>query len=142
MATTIKNAEQYQLAAVNIAARARTDKTFYAALLRDPVNTLKLEGIGTDAAHELLSEDAFTRSRIGEAADGNNVSCICASNQGCCVTCWVVTNSNAPTQNVLNNPLLVNFGGADPALRVTPERAQLVSRLVDQGHLFPNLNLK
>jgi hypothetical protein len=139
MATTVTNAEQYQLAAVNIAARARTDKTFYAALLRDPVNTLKLEGIGVEAVHELLSEDAFTRSRIGAAADCNNVSCICASNQGCCVTCWVVTNSNQPIQTVLNNPLIVDFGGLDPTLRVTPERAQLVNRLVDRGHLFPNL---
>jgi len=139
MPNTVRNAEQYQLAAVNIAARARTDKTFYASLLRDPVSTLKLEGIGVEAVHELLSEDAFTRSRIGNAADCNNVSCICASNSGCCVTCWVVTNSNQPIQTILNDPLRVNFGGLDPALRVTPERAQLVNRLVDKGHLFPGL---
>ncbi len=134
----IRNPEQYQLAAVNIAARARTDRTFYETLLRDPVTTLKSEGFGTDAVRELLSEDAFSRDRVS-ASGGCEQSCLCASNQGCCVTCWFVTSSTRSIQSVLDNPNLVNFGGLDPALQVNPNRAQLVNRLVDKGHLFPNL---
>jgi hypothetical protein len=135
----IRNPEQYQIAAVNIAARAKTDRTFYQSLLRDPVATLKREGLGSDAVRELLTEDAFSRTRMGGTQNDCTVSCICASDSGCCVTCWIASTGKRKIETLLDNPNLVQFGAADPALRVSPSRAQLVSRLVDRGHLFPTL---
>jgi hypothetical protein len=134
----IKNPEQYQIAAVNLAARAKTDRGFFENLLRDPAITLQREGYGTDAIRELLSEDAFARTRIGTQSSCEN-SCICASDSGCCVTCWIASTGRRGVETLLDNPALVRFGAADPALRVSPNRAQLVSRLIDKGHLFPTL---
>lgn len=134
----IKNPEQYQNAAVSLAARARADRGFYQSLLRDPVKTLQKEGFGGDAVRELLSEDAFARNRIGTQSGCEN-SCICASDSGCCVTCWIASTGRKTMETLLDNPGLVRFGALDPALRVSPNRAQLVSRLIDKGHLFPTL---
>jgi len=135
----IRNPEQYQLAAVNLAARAKTDRSFYQNLLNDPVATLQREGFGNDVVRELLTEDAFARGRLGTKSSGCDNSCICASDSGCCVTCWIASTGKRKIETLLDNPNLVQFGAADPALRVSPSRAQLVSRLVDKGHLFPTL---
>jgi hypothetical protein len=131
---TVKTVADYQLAAATIASHVHQDPAFAAQVRADPVKALTAAGLQGDALRELVSEDAWLRSMAGNALarEGCSFSCLCASSGGCCVTCWLGTNSRKSSALDFN---LVHFGAPDPTLRVSPQRQKLLDSLVTSGHI-------
>ncbi len=123
----VRTPTEYQLVAARIASRASKDRQFRERITRDPVRTLKQLGIGQDAVRELIMEEQGLRDRFASSAASLScevVSCICTSS--CCLSCWVTTGLGGGS---------FTFGESDPGIPVSPERAKLLTRLVERGHI-------
>jgi hypothetical protein len=122
----ITTVQDYQFAAAQLATRVRQDAAFRQQILRDPLGTLKAAGLGSDAIRELVHEDTFLRQRISAAEMGDDctgVSCICTSS--CCVTCWFTDFA-----------FVGEFGAPDLAVPASPQKAKLLTSLIERGHII------
>jgi hypothetical protein len=125
----VKTAEEYQVAAAAIVSRTFSDPEFAQQMVRDPLQTLLNVGIGNDAVRQMIAEDDYLNARYAETTIEINI-CFCT---GCCCTGCCVTTLIPLI--LFDATLPYDFGSPSKRLEVTPERAQLLNRIVQYGHV-------
>ena len=125
----VKTAEEYQVAAAAIVSRTFSDPEFAQQMIRDPLNTLLNVGIGNDAVRQIIAEDDYLNAKYSEVTINIDI-CFCT---GCCCTGCCITNLYPII--LLDVAAPYEFGSPSKRLEVTPERAELLTRIVQYGHV-------
>lgn len=124
-----------QVAAAVLSSRVQQDSAFRKKLDADPLKTLTALGLGNDSIRELIREDDYLRSKLGnDFIDADcTVSCVCTD--GCCISCWAASANGNMNQTQLIYP--IEFGAADAGLAITNKKSELLKNIMSKGHIIP-----